>query len=94
MIQGKRILGRLTESAVPSGETIPLQPLLELCGDHRALIEHHIGVCDYSTEAITVNVKYGCLRICGGGLEICRMSSEQLVITGQIDAITILRGRS
>lgn len=92
MIRGNGMLNRLSEAAVPSGEPILLQPLLELCGDRRILIEHHLGICDYSSEQITVKVKYGHLRICGSTLEVCKMTSEQLVITGCIGIITVIRG--
>lgn len=84
---------RFTESADLQGELMPGQPLVELFGDRRVLIEHHGGVTEYGREKIQVRVKYGFLCICGGCLELARMTAEQLVITGRIDTVTLIRRR-
>lgn len=70
---------------------LPGQPVVELVGDRRVLIENHIGVTEYGTERICVKVKYGQLSVCGYGLELVRMTKAQLVITGNIGSITIDR---
>lgn len=71
---------------------MPGQPILELAGDRRVLIENHFGVREYSRERITVKVRYGCVSVCGCGLQLMRMTKEQLVICGRIDGVTVLRG--
>lgn len=73
------------------GEPLPGQPLVELAGDRRVLIEHHGGVVQYCREQICVRVCYGTVCISGCGLEINRMSGQQLVVSGRIDQITITR---
>ncbi len=73
------------------GEAIPGQPLVEIAGDSRVLIEHHGGVREYSRERIGVKVKYGFVQVCGSCLELRCMTREQLVICGKIDGITLLR---
>ena len=65
--------------------------LIEIAGDKRVLIEHHRGVTQYTREQICVKVKYGHVRIDGCGLELSRMSKEQLIISGRIDSIVLLR---
>lgn len=82
---------RLTDSADLSGSPLPGQPIVELAGEHRVLIEHHRGVTQYTREQICVKVKYGHVRIDGCGLELSRMSKEQLIISGRIDSIVLLR---
>lgn len=82
---------RLTEGMDLPGEPIPGQPLVELAGDRRVLIEHHRGVTQYSRENICVKVSFGYVRVQGCGLEICRMTREQLVISGQIEGICLIR---
>lgn len=82
---------RLTDSADLSAEPLPGQPLVELAGERRVLIEHHKGVTQYTREQICVKVKFGHVRIDGCGLELNRMSKEQLIISGRIDGITLLR---
>lgn len=88
----KDMMERVTQVASRTGEPILMQPLLELCGEHRVLIEHHRGVAEYSTEAIKVNVRFGAIRILGDNLEICRMTSEQLVVVGNVATVDLLKG--
>ena len=81
-------LDRLADQADLPGEA---QPLMELAGDRRVLIEHHQGVTQYGSGCICVKVKYGLLSVEGCGLELARMSREQLIITGRIDQIRLIR---
>ena len=76
------------------GEPIPGQPLVELAGEHRVLIENHWGVTEYSCSEIRAKVKYGQLSVHGEGLRLACMTKHQLVITGRIDGITLHRGRT
>lgn len=82
---------RLAEGMDLPGEPLPGQPLVELAGDRRLLIEHHRGVTQYSQEEICVKVSYGHVQVRGCGLELSRMTREQLVISGRIDCVTLLR---
>ena len=75
------------------GEIVPGQPLVEIFGDHRVLIENHKGVVGYGDTEICVKVKFGVLKICGRELTLCRMTKEQLVISGTIDGVCLCRGR-
>jgi len=91
-MKGERnILQRMTESMDLTGEPIPGQPLIEIAGDRRVLIENHFGVREYSRERIGIHVKFGDLVVCGCGLELTRMTKEQLVISGRIDCVTLHR---
>lgn len=93
MVKRQGWIERLADSADLQGEAFPGQPLVELYGDRRVLIEHHGGVMEYGREKIQVKVRYGYLSICGGCLELARMTAEQLVITGRIDSLSISRRR-
>ena len=86
------IIHRFTEKADLPGESLPIQPLVEICGTGRVLIENHRGVAEYSDERISVKVRFGTVCICGEGLRLCRMSGCQLVITGLIHSIQLMRG--
>ena len=90
----RNMMQRFTEHATLAGEPILKQPLLELCGENRLLIEHHMGIGEYSSETIHVNVKFGCICVTGTDLELCCMTAEQLVITGNIEMFTLRKGRS
>ena len=83
---------RLWDSAGMSAESLPGQPLIELCGNSRVLVENHQGVAMYTTEQICVRVKFGEVCIRGQHLRLCHMQGQQLVIQGQIGEIS-LHGR-
>lgn len=93
MVKHRGWIERLADSADLQGEAFPGQPLVELYGDRRVLIEHHGGVTEYGREKIQVKVRYGYLCICGSCLELARMTADQLVITGRIDSVSIIRRR-
>lgn len=82
---------KLADSADLAGEPLPGVPVVELAGENRVLIEGHRGVTQYSREQVCVKVSYGCICICGGCLELTRMSREQLIVSGRIDAVKLLR---
>lgn len=84
---------RLADRTDLQGEVLPGQPLVEILGEHRVLIEHHAGVTEYSRERIQVKMRYGCLSVCGFGLELARMNADQLIISGRIDSVSIIRRR-
>ena len=91
MKEKRNLLQRLAEGADLPGEPLPGQPIAEIAGDRRVLIENHQGVKEYTREKICVKVKYGMLTVCGCGLELSCMTREQLVISGRIDSITLHR---
>ncbi len=88
MGRGRDFLSRLAEE---TEEPLPGQPIVELAGDRRVLIENHFGVKAYGREKIIVRVKYGWVSVCGCALELQRMTREQLIIRGRIDGISIQR---
>ena len=70
---------------------MPGVPLIEIAGHRRVLIEHHCGVSEYGREKICVKVKFGQISIMGSGLELARMTREQLIITGCVTAVNLIR---
>jgi len=65
--------------------------LIEIADDRRVLIEHHCGVIGYGCDRICVKVKFGVVTVSGRGLELRRMSGEQLIISGRIEGVTLQR---
>ena len=55
MGKGRMILQRLADGADLSAEPLPGQPIVEIAGDRRVLIENHFGVKEYSREKIGAN---------------------------------------
>lgn len=91
MGRSHQILSRLADRAELGEEPLPGQPIVEIAGDRRVLIENHCGVKEYGRERIGVKVKYGLVNICGSGLELQHMTKQQLVVSGRIDAISLCR---
>lgn len=91
MLRGERMWERLAAGADLSEEPLPGQPIVEIAGCGRVLIEHHLGVAAYCRERIVVKMKFGFVHVCGSCLELSRMSREQLVIQGQIEGVSLQR---
>ena len=86
-----RLAAHVIAKSTANGTLKPGQPIVEIAGDRRVLIENHFGVKEYSREKIGVKVKYGLVCVCGCDLELIRMTKEQLIISGRIDAVTLIR---
>lgn len=89
----RSFMEQITNAADLQDEPIPGLPLIEIAGERRVLIENHRGVIEYGSQTIRVKVKYGQVCICGSGLELARMTRGQLVISGRVDAVQLIRGR-
>ena len=82
---------RIADGADLASEPLPGVPVVELAGERRVLIERHGGVTEYSRDKICVKVRYGQVCICGCGLELTCMTRQQLVISGRVDGIQLIR---
>lgn len=86
-----RFWEQLADRAELEAEPMPTQPIIEVAGDRRVLVENHSGVRAYNSEKILINVRFGMVCVCGCGLELIRMTKEQLVIRGRIDSVSLER---
>lgn len=86
-----RIMELLADRTELETEPMPAQPIVEVAGDQRVLVENHKGVSAYSTDRIVINVSFGTVCVCGCGLRLIRMTKEQLVIRGNVDAVSLQR---
>lgn len=91
MSSKRDLLDRLTEQMDFVGEPVPGQPIIELGGDRRVLVENHLGITQYCRDKICIKVTYGLITVCGSDLELSRMTRQQLVISGRIDSVSIIR---
>ncbi len=82
---------RLTEGMNLPAEPLPGIPLIEVFGNSRVLIENHGGVCRYTDNEICVNVSYGRVSVQGSCLEVTRMTREQLIISGCVMCVRLIR---
>ena len=84
---------RLAAEIELAGEPIPGQPLVEICGENRLLIENHRGVSRYGSEMICVRVAFGEIAVRGCDPTLGRMSRTQLLICGAIDSVALVKRR-
>lgn len=91
MGKGKHFFESMITLASLSMDTGPGQPIVEIAGDRRVLIEYHQGVIAYSRERILVSVGYGTLCVFGCSLEMRHMTKEKLIICGKIDSVQLQR---
>lgn len=93
MGNGRNFFSHIIEQAAIGAEILPGQPILEIAGEHRVLIENHQGVVSYGKERILVNVSFGSVCICGCNLQMMHMTKDKLVIYGRIDSVGLQRRR-
>ena len=87
----ENLLQRLTDKVDLAGDPLPGQTVVEIAGDNRILIENYCAVREYSPQKIDIRVKYGTVIVYGCGLELRRMTKEQLIISGRIDTVSLQR---
>lgn len=93
MGKGRSFFAYMMERSALDPESVPDQPIIEIAGDRRVLIENHHGVAVYGSEKILVNVKFGAVCVCGCNMEMIHMTKDQLVIYGRIDSVGLQRRR-
>ena len=69
-------------------------PLIELVGDCRVLIENHCSILEYGKERIVIKMKFGCVEICGKGMQLSQLTKSQLVVSGRITGLQLIRRRT
>ena len=89
MVRNGEFWDRIARRADLTMEATPGQPLVEIYGDRRVLIENHRGVTEYKREQICVRVGFGQIVVSGSELELAHMSKDQLVICGKIAGINL-----
>lgn len=91
MKEHRNFLEHLSAAADLQDEAIPGLPLIEIVGDRRVLIEHHCGVTEYGCQQISVKVRQGLICVYGDKLELALMTREQLIISGYIESVRLVR---
>ena len=91
-MQRRNLLWKLTEGAGLSMEPILGMPVIEIAGDCRVLIEYHKGVSEYTSDHISVKVRYGQVCVWGERLEVACMTSTQLIVRGNIHRLELVKG--
>lgn len=80
---------RFADHAELIDEALPGQPVVELLGEGRALIEGHKGVLSYCDRNISVKTQAGVIEIGGSNLKLTNMSASKLVVSGDIHCVQL-----
>ena len=91
MGKGKSFLENMMSQTALTAESVPGQPIVEIVGENRVLIENYYAVREYSPQRIGIRVKYGMAVVCGCNLELRRMTKDHLIISGRIDSVSLQR---
>lgn len=83
----KSIIDRAVETFDLPGEVLAGMPKLTVTGNRRVHIESHKGILEYDGSLIAINGGSVVIRIRGDGLDICSMSSQEILIKGLIVGI-------
>ncbi len=94
MAGNRNFMEHVTNAADLQDEPLPGLPLVEIAGHRRVLVENHRGIVEYGSQAICVKVKFGQICIRGTSLELARMTKGQLIISGCIESVHLIRGCS
>ena len=93
MKRAQKILEAASERLDVPGEIMAGLPKLELTGFAQLSIEHHKGILEYTSEAITVAVGIGKIRITGQKLSIHFMNHTYVMVTGELQNVELISGR-
>lgn len=87
-----KVLGKIPTLLGVPDQTLPGVPIIEIYGNKRVLIEGRCAVIEYSTSII--RLKNNCEIICvsGSDLIMTELTYQQIIITGEIENISISRG--
>ena len=76
----------LFNSVLPP-ETVSGTPRMILTGDHHLLVESHCGLISYSDTCLMLRAKQGLITCRGKDLILTRLSADDAIITGSIQAL-------
>lgn len=69
-------------------------PKLTLVGNGDMMIENYKGVMEYGKTRIRVNTGLGVIKITGTNLLMKEITSEDIMISGKIDALEFINSQS
>lgn len=88
---GKRLAVRLTHAIGLPEDVLFGLPRVHLTGDQELLIENHHGVLTVESHIVRVETKCGVVSIDGQGLILRSIGSDDVAVTGVIDAVRYQR---
>lgn len=81
---------RMADHAELMDEVLPGQPVVELLGEGRVLVEGHKGIVSYSDYEIAVKTRIGIVNITGCNLKLTNMTANKLIISGSVSCVHLV----
>lgn len=87
-----KVAGRIPEMLGIPDQTLPGIPIIEIYGNERVLIEGQCRVVQYGCSVIKLRNACGFVCVCGCGLSVAELSQSKMIITGNIQSISMSKG--
>ena len=86
-----RLMEKFTEMLELPKEIVLNIPKITIVGNGDMIIENYKGIIEYSDARIRINTGIGTIRMNGSGLVIREITSEDIIISGEIQALEFIR---
>ena len=86
-----RLKEKITEALELPKEIVLNVPRLTMIGNTNLVIENYKGIVEYASERIRVNTGTGTIRITGNGLVLKEITSEDILVDGDILGLEFLK---
>ena len=83
----KAAAAELAENFTLSGAVMPGAAKVTVTAAKRLMVEGHHGILEYGNEHIAVSALPGKIHIYGTALSLSAMSSDTLILTGNISSV-------
>ena len=87
----KRIKQKITEALELPKEIVLNVPKMTMVGNSDMIIENYKGIIEYDNDRIRVNTGTGVIKITGEKLLIREITSEDILVTGDIRSLEFLK---
>ncbi len=71
-------------------EVVSDRPKITTVGRREVFVENYKGIIEFSNEIVKINTNYGIITITGKNMKIREITSEDIIIFGDIDNIDYL----
>ncbi|HEX3030118.1 MAG TPA: sporulation protein YqfC [Clostridia bacterium] len=82
---------KVTEVLELPKEVVLNLPKLTMVGNRNLIIDNYKGIVEYESIRIRVNTSQGMIRICGEGLTIKEITSEDIMVEGEIASLEFIK---
>lgn len=86
-----RLMEKFTEMLELPKEIVLNIPKITIVGNGDMIIENYKGIIEYSDTRIRINTGIGTIRMNGSRLVIREITSEDIIISGEIQALEFIR---